>query len=118
MKPSNRIYDGEFTPEKMHYTTICHQAIFYKRRIFRKYGYFNTKYKVLADHDLNIKWFFSKTTKSVFVDRIVAIYFENGFSSIYKDFAFYNELSKKLFWRGIGTYSIVKLKELAKEVSI
>jgi len=118
MIPSNKLYDGEFTPEKMHQTTLCHQAIFYNRKVFNYFGYYNTKYKVLADHDLNIKWFFSQKIKFQYIERVIAFYNEEGFSSHYKDTIFYNELPEKLLWHGMSMYSYFKLKELAIEIAL
>ena len=37
--------------------TICHQAIFAKKKVFDKTGIFNTKYKIHADFDWQLKVF-------------------------------------------------------------
>lgn len=118
MTPSNNIHNGEFTPESMLQTQFCHQSIFYKRKVFHDIGYYNTKYKALADHDLNIKWFFSKKIKSQYIERIIAIYHEDGFSAHYKDSIFYDELYKKLIRHGLLTYSYLKLKELSIDIAL
>jgi glycosyltransferase involved in cell wall biosynthesis len=118
MLPSNKIYDGLFTYEKMQTVTLCHQAIFYKRKIFKDFGLYNINYKVLADHDMNLKWFFSKRHKSKYTDRVIAFYLETGFSSFYVDKAFENDFSKKLLWHGLTIFSILRLKELALETAL
>lgn len=113
MIPSNTIYDGLFTYEKMQTITLCHQAIFYKRKIFDDFGLYNIKYKVLADHDMNLKWFFSSHIKSTYLDRIIAYYSVNGYSSIVRDNLFYDELPEKLIRLGINKFNFFRLKELA-----
>lgn len=118
MEPSNRIYDGLFTYEKMQTVTLCHQAIFYKRKIFNDFGLYNIKYKVLADHDMNLKWFFSCRHTSLFIDRIIATYSETGFSSFYNDKEFKDDFSQKLLWHGITKFPIWRLKELALETAL
>ncbi|MGM9506782.1 glycosyltransferase family 2 protein [Larkinella sp. GY13] len=117
MLPSNTIYDGEFTFEKMQTVTICHQAIFYKRSIFDDFGLYNIKYKVFADHDINLNWLFSDKHKNLFINVIIAAYSESGFSSYYKDVEFEADFDQKLFRLALGKYSFVKLKELALRIS-
>lgn len=116
-KPSEIIYDGAFSPLKMQEKPICHQAIFYHNRIFKIFGSYDLKYKVSADFDLNLKWFFSRRINSMYVDIIIAIYNESGYSSFTKDELFYRNFPKILFWRGFFTYSSYKLKELAIEIA-
>lgn len=118
MKPTNRIYDGEFTYEKMQTTTLCHQAIFYKKQIFNDFGLYNIRYKVLADHDMNLNWLFSNKHKNLFVDRIIAQYSESGFSSYFIDKEFEKDFHQKLFRLSLTKYSFLKLKELALEIAI
>ena len=118
MKPTNRIYDGEFTYEKMQTTTLCHQAIFYKKQIFNDFGLYNIRYKVLADHDMNLNWLFSNKHKNLFVDRIIAQYSESGFSSYFIDKEFEKDFHQKLFRLSLTKYSFLKLNELALEIAI
>lgn len=118
MKPSNRIYDGEFTYEKMQTVTLCHQAIFYKKKIFKDFGLYNIRYKVLADHDMNLNWLFSSKHKNLFIDKIIAQYSESGFSSYFIDKEFEKDFNQKLFKLSLTKYSFLKLKELALEIAI
>lgn len=117
MKPSNRIYDGEFTYEKMQTVTLCHQAIFYKKKIFKDFGLYNIRYKVLADHDMNLNWLFSSKHKNLFIDKIIAQYSESGFSSYFIDKEFEKDFNQKLFKLSLTKYSFLKLKELALEIA-
>lgn len=118
LKYSDFEYNGLFTYDKMLENNICHQAIFYNIAVFRRFGLYDLKYKVLADYYFNIKWFFSKKITSIYYDRLIAVYNEKGFSSVNKDNVFRSNFSKTMFWKGYGKYSTIKLKELAYETSI
>lgn len=84
----DRRYDGAFTLEKLLDKNICHQAIFFKRKVFDITGNFNLMYKVWADYDHNLKWFLNQTVKRKYVSVDVAYYYEGGYSSYQGDFAF------------------------------
>lgn len=82
------IYDGEFTNDKLFEKNICHQAIFMKKIVFNKIGYFNIKYKAHSDWDHNMRWFLSDQISKKHVDIIVSKYSDDGFSSTYGDTIF------------------------------
>ncbi|MCJ8208432.1 glycosyltransferase [Mucilaginibacter sp. RS28] len=63
---------------------ICHQSIFYPRRVFDKYKY-ETRYPVYADQHLNLSLFGDRKFQWKFVDELVAIYDTRGFSAGSKD---------------------------------
>ncbi len=113
MMQSGLINDGEFNFTKIQTDPICHQAIFYNKKVFEIFGEYDLRYKVYADSDLNLKWFFSDKLKNLFFDRIVAKYAETGFSSIQADLIFYEELPEKLIRLGKNKLSFDKLKEHA-----
>jgi glycosyltransferase involved in cell wall biosynthesis len=79
---TRRLYDGKFTPLKLMNQNICHQAIFYKRDIFKKFGKYNLKYRMWADHALNMQWFNDKDTKKKYIGLTIAKYGIGGFSSV------------------------------------
>ncbi len=75
---------------------ICHQSIFYPASVFKNYRY-DIRYKVSADHYLNIQCFTDKRYKWRFVDELMAIYDTRGFSASILDNAFranYNAIVK------------------------
>lgn len=74
-----QIYDGEFTIERLLKRNICHQAIFYRTKMFEKLGKYNLRYPVCADWELNLRFF--PKTKSQYLDRIVANFSGGGISS-------------------------------------
>lgn len=77
---SNNVYDGAFDHEKLCNRSICHQSIFYRKELFRTYGYFSTEYKTASDYIFNLKLFCLHIKKWFYVDEIVAIYNEMGTS--------------------------------------
>ena len=87
----SKLYDGKFSQWKITRKNICHQAIFFKSTVFSKIGGFNLEYKVLADWDHNIRWFFSWHIKQLYLDIIIANYGEGGFSSKHTDEKFHRE---------------------------
>jgi hypothetical protein len=77
---SGKIFDGEFDYEKLCNRSICHQAIFYRKELFKKYGYFDTDYTTAADYVYNVKNFCLNKAKWLYVDTIIAIYNDEGTS--------------------------------------
>jgi glycosyltransferase involved in cell wall biosynthesis len=96
---NSRPYDGEFTMEKLLRNNISHQAIFYRRNIFDKFGSFNTRYKSFADWDLNIRCFSDPGIRTKYRDRIIAEFGLHGVSRRY-DIAFLREvlIPARLHW--------------------
>lgn len=85
------VYAGEFDFEKLLNINICHQSIFFRKSIFERTGTFNLKYKALADWDHNMKWFLNDKINKLYVDDVIAIYSDGGFSSQFIDNAFYED---------------------------
>lgn len=106
------VYNGEWNIDKIGYN-ICHQSIFYKRNVFKNLGKYNTRYLIAADHDLNIKWFFSNKLKSKFCNIIVANFAGNGISSTNEDYIFNKKFNLLIFNRGQKHLSSIELKEYA-----
>lgn len=105
------IYDGKFSVLKMMIKNICHQAIFFKKSVFEKYGKFETKYKILADYHFNIKWFNNKKVKRKYIDLVVAKYNINGLSSRTQDEYFIKDKD-----RNIEKYFPQEYSDLNKEM--
>ena len=74
-----RIYDGEFSIEKLLDQNICHQAIFYRIKMFEKLGKYDLRYSVCADWELNLR-FFARTNPQ-YLERIIASFHGGGISS-------------------------------------
>ncbi|MFX0124907.1 MAG: glycosyltransferase family 2 protein [Candidatus Hodarchaeota archaeon] len=69
----HKMYDGRFSAYKLMVRNICHQSIFYPKRIFEKYSY-DQKYKIWADYVLNMKCHGDKDFNFVHIPNLVAIY--------------------------------------------
>lgn len=97
-------HSGEWSLSTIEYNR-CHQCIFYRKQVFRKLGLYNLDYPVLADFDLNLKWFFSKRIKNKYIPITVAHYSEGGFSYDQSDIAFNKNLSYLELIRGRHRFS-------------
>jgi glycosyltransferase involved in cell wall biosynthesis len=73
---------------------ICHQAIFYSRSIFSKYGLYDLRYKPRADNVLNIKLWGLSAVKKIYVPMSIACYEWDGGSETTKDPAFQQDHTK------------------------
>jgi hypothetical protein len=100
----NGVYDGHFTKEKIFKQNICHQAILFNRKVFRKVGAFNQKYRSHADWDHNLRWFLSSKIKKKYIDLIFANYADGGFSSRSAE-PFFNQVKN---WK----YSVLNKKAI------
>ena len=111
------VYDGVFDFTKIQYNNICHQAIFYSHRVLYELGGYNVKYHVFSDYDFNLRWFFCKKYKYIYIDKIIANFSSTGYSSKYND-DFYEDLYSKLVRLGIRKLSIEDLKKNALNAAI
>lgn len=83
---SHRNIDKEF----LFRDTICHQAVFAKRELFDRCGYFDLEYKACADYDWLLKCIIKYRFKSHYLPSIITAYNRNGFSSVQNQ-AFWKE---------------------------
>jgi len=83
------VYGGPFTQEDIQARNICHQAIFYRKDVFTKMGKYDLRFRAHADWDFNMRWMFSRTIRSKFVDVVVAEYASGGYAAIHGDPLFF-----------------------------
>jgi len=111
----DKVYDGEFSLLKIMQKNICHQAIFYKKDLFKRLGKYDLNYKTWADYLFNIRWFNNRSVKHKYIDLIVAKYGANGFSSSIEDEQFLKERGEivaKYFPKEYSeTYQLIKHQE-------
>jgi len=88
------IYDGPFSKEKLMRKNICHQAIFYPRKVFSRLGFYNIRYVINADWDMNLRCWAEEGFS--YVDRIIAVFNAEGCSTKAVDEAFKNDYLKQL----------------------
>jgi glycosyltransferase involved in cell wall biosynthesis len=87
----NGRYAGEFNNLKIMSQNICHQAIFFKKTVFKKTRLFDLRYKSHADWDHNMHWFLSPIISKMYFNCIIAEYADGGYSSLTGDPKFGNE---------------------------
>ena len=64
---------------------ICHQASFFKKSIFERFGGFNEKFKLSADYEMLLKIMADKSLKKEYLPTTAAYYDTAGVSSISGD---------------------------------
>ncbi|MEJ7578259.1 MAG: glycosyltransferase family 2 protein [Pyrinomonadaceae bacterium] len=87
------IYDGEFTKAKLRRHNICHQAIFYQRKIFDVMGRYEPRFSVLADYVFNVKCFWNDHIHKQYIGYVIANFEGGGISTTQRDLDFVNEYS-------------------------
>ena len=96
-KDNADIYDGKFSTYKLRFKNICHQAIFYKAELFKKLGLYNTKYKIWADYERNVR--FWRVSNPTYINKAIAIYRRAGASSsIELDKDFFADYEEIMAW--------------------
>jgi glycosyltransferase involved in cell wall biosynthesis len=89
---SHEIYDGEYDYDRLCLRSPCHQAVFYRKELFEKFGRFSTDYLTASDYVLHVKTFCGGA-KWKYFNQIIAVYNEIGLSySGRLDKKYYNEL--------------------------
>lgn len=85
MQRSRTRYAGRFDIYKLSKKNICHQAIFYRRRLFSVVGMFDLDYPLWADYEMNLRIFGTPDLRHRYLDVVVANYSEGGRSSATED---------------------------------
>jgi glycosyltransferase involved in cell wall biosynthesis len=95
-KSTNVKYDGKFNIIKLLRKNICHQAIFYHKSVYEKLGKYETKYKALGDLLFNIRCFESGDITIRYINEIISIYNDSGYSSTLIDTTYWKDLPENL----------------------
>jgi glycosyltransferase involved in cell wall biosynthesis len=91
-------YAGAFDLDRLLFEqNICHQAIFYRRKLFAGIGPYNLRYRLWADWDFNIRCFSNPALVTRYMGIVVANYNDMSGLSEREDEEF-----KKLLPRFIG----------------
>lgn len=68
-------YAGEFSRERLvNERNICHQSIFYKKKLFERLGYYNLEFFINADWDFNIRCFSTPDFKIKYIALPIVYY--------------------------------------------
>jgi glycosyltransferase involved in cell wall biosynthesis len=73
-------YGGRFTRMRLVNQNICHQAVFYDRRIFEHHGLFDSNYRICADYEFNMRCFADSNIQKVYLNFDIALYEGTGVS--------------------------------------
>jgi len=73
MPKLHKIYDGKYSSYKLMLRNICHQSIFYPKRLFEKYS-FDTRYRIWADYVLNVKCHGDRDFRFAYLPILIAIF--------------------------------------------
>ena len=98
---------GKWSVDKME-KNICHQAIFYSKRFFAKFGGYNLKYRIYADWDVNLRWLLSPSIKKKYIDIPIASYSPGGLSYNRVDEVFMKDFNKNILRYGFFSLSNAK----------
>lgn len=97
---SGAIYDGPFDQEKISQKNICHQALFVQKSVFEQIGLFNTRYRMSADYEFNLRWM-GLNLPSQYVPETVAVFNEKGLSGQIWDQVFDTDFDQLLIKNNI-----------------
>ncbi len=65
---------GEFQPEKLKFGWMPpHPTLFLHKKVYEKYGGFNTKYKISADYDFMLRILMQKKINIIYLPKILII---------------------------------------------
>lgn len=87
------VLGGEFTPKRLIRECICHHSILYPKAVFDKYKY-DEKYKIGADHLLNIQCWNDKSFKKEYHPILIANFGKGGTSEVQEDLLFEKHFTK------------------------
>lgn len=82
LKQSKEVIRGPKVINKNYFfsNTICHQSIFFNRKLFSNVGCFDIDFKILADRIFLLKACMLKF-KFEYVDELISVYDQDGYSS-------------------------------------
>ncbi len=107
------MHSGEWSLDTIDYNR-CHQAILYKRTIFKRLGTYNQKYRIWADYDLNLKWFFDEKIRKKHIQTIIAHFSQGGYST-QGDTTMQKDLPSIKLVRGRKMYTSTEKRKLINE---
>jgi glycosyltransferase involved in cell wall biosynthesis len=98
---------GKPSPVLLLARNLCHQGIIYSREAFTRHGPYLRRMRVQADHFLNIKVLWDRTTagRIRYLDRPLAWYSGDGFSMTNRDATFWR-LYPNIVLRYVGAWAM------------
>ena len=65
--------------------TLPHQATFYKRELFEKFGGYEEHFRIISDNIINKQLLCDHKVSTKHIDQIISVFTEDGISSINKE---------------------------------
>lgn len=90
--------------------SLAHQAVFYKKAIFDKFGLYDEKFTILADNVFNKKIICDEHVSIKYVDHVVSVFLGDGISSTNSSL---NSQERKIFREKF--FSQKEMKEVRKQ---
>ncbi len=91
---------------------LCHQVIFYKAELFKKYGLYDEKYKIAADYDVNLRCIIKNKAKAVYVPEVISKFTVGGLGHQNKET--YDREQKEIAKKYFSSYQLEVKKFLFK----
>lgn len=88
----NETFGGEFSLAKLLIQNICHQAMFYRKELFEKYGYYDESYRSWSDWEINIRFFANENIAVTYIPVVISKYATGGYSDCNRDEKLLNDL--------------------------
>lgn len=107
-----RKFDGPTNREKLLFSNLCHQSIFYNRAVFEKVGLYSLDYKLYSDWEFNLRCFFNHEIETKYIDLVIAVYAKTGLSSLNSDLYFLRKFLFPMNLKYINDYGLSKLKNI------
>jgi glycosyltransferase involved in cell wall biosynthesis len=93
---------------------ICHQAVFYKKTLFDKFGLYDENFFIAADHDFNMKIWTNRKTKTFYLNKTLANFDKTGFSSDKKNKKILKIENSLIFYKYALSASFLKINYYIK----
>jgi glycosyltransferase involved in cell wall biosynthesis len=81
----NQTFGREFSLANLVLQNICHQAIFYRKELFAKYGCYNEAYRSWSDWEMNVRLFANDNITVTYLPVIISKYATGGYSALHRD---------------------------------
>lgn len=91
-----KVHPIKISPEFFLNSTICHQAAFFKRELFKKYGLYDENYLIVSDKDFFIKTLITNNVNYKHVAINIAYFDVTGIGTIDSTLAIRDDESKRI----------------------
>lgn len=119
-EPLGILFTGKYDQYKLSKYNMNHQALLYPATLLREIGY-DTRYKVYADYEVNIRVWGNKNIKKKYFPIVIAEYNMNGYSSLANDPGFKADkaalIRRHFCWFTYLRYLLKKRRESRKRGS-